>query len=85
MVSLISAHPPTAFMAEVHSAEIRWVGAKEIVSSLAKNLDEKPCSYTILDHGGESEISILIQHEDLQSLRDIGDDIFILLAEILEQ
>ena len=85
MVSLISAHPPTTFMAEVHSAEIRWVGAKEIVSSLANNLDGQPCSYTISKHGDECEISILIQHEDLQSLRDIGDDIFILLTEILEQ
>jgi len=72
-------------MAETHSAEIRWIGAKEIVTSLANTLDGQPCSYTILDHGDESEISIVIQNEDLQSLRDIGDDIFILLTEILEQ
>ncbi len=85
MVSLISAHPSTAFMAEVHSAEIRWIGAKEIVSSLASTLDGQPCTYTIEDHGDESEISIVIQHENLQSLRDIGDDIFILLTEILEK
>lgn len=71
-------------MAEKHTAEIRWNGSRDIVEQLLLQLASHPCTCTTQHQEHQSEICIVLEHEELQVLRDIGDEIFILLADIVE-
>jgi hypothetical protein len=72
-------------MAEMHTAEIRWTGSRDIVERLMEQLQAHPCTCTAQHQEHQSEICIVIEHKELQALRDLGDEIFILLAELVEQ
>ncbi|MDA1168644.1 MAG: hypothetical protein O2866_07165, partial [archaeon] len=60
-------------------------GSRAIVEKLMDQLEAHPCTCTAQHQEHQSEICIVIEHEELQALRDIGDEIFILLADIVEQ
>ena len=72
-------------MGELHEAEIRWAGNSDTINDIISSIGHSQREISILIDEETSELIISFSHHDLQTLRDIGDEIFVLINEIIEQ
>ena len=72
-------------MSESHEATIQWSGSVSLANQILEAAQRPYCETLSEEHEDGMHVSVIVQHADLQSLRDIVDALLINFAEIEEQ
>lgn len=71
-------------MGESHEATIQWAGAAPMAQLILAAAERPHCESFSQEVDGETHVSVVILHYNLQQLRDIADALLIDFAEIEE-
>lgn len=71
-------------MGEMHNATIEWQGDVGLATTFLAAASRPNCKATMSEENGVASLKVSISHSDLQTLRDIVDELLIALSDIEE-
>jgi len=71
-------------MGEMHHATIEWQGDVALATTFLAAASRPNCKAKMSEAGGVAKLDITVSNSDLQTLRDIVDELLIALADIEE-
>ena len=71
-------------MGEMHHATIEWQGDVALATAFLAAASRPNCKAQMNEEGGVAKLEITVSNSDLQTLRDIVDELLIALADIEE-
>ncbi|MDA0649082.1 MAG: hypothetical protein O3B00_06670 [archaeon] len=71
-------------MGEMHHATIEWQGDVALATIFLAAASRPNCKAEMSEEGGAAKLEITVSNSNLQTLRDIVDELLIALADIEE-
>jgi len=71
-------------MGEMHHATIEWQGDVALATPFLAAASRPSCKAEMSEQSGVAKLEITVSNSDLQTLRDIVDELLITLADIEE-
>jgi hypothetical protein len=69
-------------MAEMHHATIEWQGDVALATTFLAAATRPNCKATMSEENGVAKLEITVSNPDLQTMRDIVDELLITLSDI---
>jgi hypothetical protein len=69
-------------MAEMHHATIEWQGDVALATTFLAAASRPNCKATMSEENGVAKLEITVSNPDLQTMRDIVDELLITLSDI---
>ena len=71
-------------MGEMHHATIEWQGDVALAAAFLAAASRPTCEAEMSEVGGVAKLEVTVSNSDLQTLRDIVDELLIALSDIEE-
>jgi hypothetical protein len=69
-------------MGEMHHATIEWQGDVSLATTFLAAASRPNCKATMSEENGVAKLEITVSNPDLQTMRDIVDELLITLSDI---
>jgi hypothetical protein len=69
-------------MGEMHHATIEWQGDVALATTFLAAASRPNCKATMSEENGVAKLEIIVSNPDLQTMRDIVDELLITLSDI---
>lgn len=69
-------------MAELHQATVEWSGDRTLATVFLAAASRPNCSAQITESDEQAHLTVVVEHESLQELRDIVDRLLVAFADI---
>jgi len=69
-------------MGEMHHATIEWQGDVALATTFLAAATRPSCKATMSEENGVAKLEITVSNPDLQTMRDIVDELLITLSDI---
>ena len=69
-------------MGEMHHATIEWQGDVTLATTFLAAASRPNCKATMSEENGVAKLEITVSNPDLQTMRDIVDELLITLSDI---